>query len=572
MNSINIAIKNWMLAAANFLYAKLLVLPPSGWGLVIGAIPVLFLAGLAFRKFNHPVWPRWSQVVRHGSHPLLLWPSVLLLLGVLLGVFALCSLALQLNVFHTHVWPALKPRAWTAGFGLVGGLSIGGLLYYWYVPGLQTPEAGLAGTQGEVKGGQVTYDPENYFFKKKDHVFWGLDAETGKPVYLSALQSRLNKVIPAATRSGKGVSVQMLAPQFVGQGDGVFVFDPKQDSKMPRALASFCERHNLPFQMIDLRHTAAPQLCLFDGLDAELIKMMFSAGFDLADSGQMDRVYRLEDRQAAEKLARLAVQQDALALPDMVRLATQDESIAKTKVFWGFLNELAGLPAISARSGFDLTAPFAQGGMVYIMGDPMNPIVKMAMRMVLVRVLMQIYNRPRFDDNQRWIGVILDEFKHMLSVPACDALGMIQDFKGHATLLFQSFGDFAGVPGMDEKRVRGSVLDNSKLKLVFQSQNNDTAQWASQETTTQQNYSSSSDKGHDRDRSPGQWREGEVPSIHPNMFKQLPPLTGALILEGQSRLVRVAPLKHLTKGYPTTYSGAVGAPSVHEQPVGFDLI
>ncbi len=572
MEALQLKIRQIQFDVANFLFSKLLVLPPWAWGVTIGMIPVLFLAGMAFKKFNHPVYPRWSQVIRHSSHPLMLWPSFILLLSIALGAFALYFLALHLNVFQSHVWPALKPRAWSAAYGFTGGLSIGGLLYYWYVPGLQAPDAGLAGAQGELKSEQVTYDPENYFFKKKGQVFWGLDAKTSKPVYLTALQSRLNKVIPAATRSGKGVSVQMLAPQFAGQGDGVFVFDPKQDSKMPRALASFCERSGLPFQMIDLRHTAAAQICLFDGLDAELIKMMFAAGFDLADSGQMDRVYRLEDRQAAERLARLAVLHDARALPDMVRLAAQDESISQAKVFWGFLNELASLPAIGARSGFDLTAPFANGGMVYIMGDPMNPVVKMAMRMVLVRVLMQIYNRPRFDNQQRWIGVILDEFKHMLSVPACDALGMIQDFKGHATLLFQSFGDFSGVPGIDEKRVRGSVLDNSKLKLVFQSQNNDTAQWAAQETTTQQNYSSSSDKSHDRDRSPGQWREGEVPSIHPNMFKQLPPLTGALILEGRSRLLRVAPLKQLTKGFPEIYSGAISAPSIHEQPVGSNLI
>ena len=44
--------------------------------------------------------------------------------------------------------------------------------------------------------------------------FFGLDIKQ-RPVYLDGKQARLNKVIPAATRAGKGVSVQMLVPQFV---------------------------------------------------------------------------------------------------------------------------------------------------------------------------------------------------------------------------------------------------------------------------------------------------------------------------------------------------------------------
>ena len=405
----------------------------------------------------------------------------------------------------------------------------------------------------------------------KGKIFFGLNLR-GKPIYLDAAQARLNKAIPAATRAGKGVTVQMLAPQYALNGDGVFIFDPKRDSKMPRALASFCKRRGVPFQMIDLRYDAPPQVCLFEGLDARQIMMMFSAGFDLADSGEMDRVYRLEDRQAAMATADLAVAQDARSLPDMVRAAVTQESISEAKVFWGFLTELAALPAISAKQGFDLTEPFSKGGIVYVMGDPMDPVVKMAQRMLLVRVLMQIYQRPRFEAKPRWIGVVLDEFKHLLSMPACDALGMIQDFHGHATLLFQSFGDFAGVPGINEDRVKGAVLDNCKLKMVFQAQNDATAQWAAQETCTVTNYLSSADKAHDAERSPGHWREGEGPSIHPNTFKRLPPLTAALIVGGESRVLRVSPLKHLTPEYPPLFKCASANTPVPGQPVEAGLI
>lgn len=80
---------------------------------------------------------------------------------------------------------------------------------------------------------------------------------------------------------------------------------------------------------------------------------------------------------------------------------------------------------------------------------------------------MQIYQRPRFEKDLRHICVVLDGFKHLLSVPAADALGMIQDSGGHAMLLFQSMGDLSACRGMDEKMVRGAILDNCKLKLIF---------------------------------------------------------------------------------------------------------
>ncbi|MCA3018932.1 MAG: hypothetical protein ING62_09820 [Rhodocyclaceae bacterium] len=72
----------------------------------------------------------------------------------------------------------------------------------------------------------------------KEQFFFGLD-QRKRPIYLNGVQARYNKAIPAATRAGKGVTVQVLAPQYALAGDGVYIFDPKRDSKMPRALSHF---------------------------------------------------------------------------------------------------------------------------------------------------------------------------------------------------------------------------------------------------------------------------------------------------------------------------------------------
>lgn len=406
---------------------------------------------------------------------------------------------------------------------------------------------------------------------KAQQFFFGLDPQ-GQPVYLDASLARLNKVIPAATRAGKGVCVQMLAPQFALAGDGVFIFDPKRDSKMPRALAKFCSKRRIQFQVIDLRHDAPPQICLLEGMNERQIFMMLCAGFDLADSGEMDRVYRLADRQAALATAKLAIENNIRSLPDLARIALQDKSISGAKVFSGFLTELACLPSISALSGFDMESPFREGGMVYIMGDPLDPVVKMAQKMLLVRVLLQIYQRPHLVESNRHICLVLDEGKHILTPPACDALGMMQDYKGHAMILFQSMGDLAAIPGVDEKIARGAILDNCKMKLVFQSQNHETATWASEETCKEKIYSQSSDKTHDSDRSPGHWNEDEAHAIHTNVFKTMPPLTAALIVGGETKIVHVSPLQNLTDEIPPLYNRAICSVPLAVQPAETGLI
>ncbi len=405
----------------------------------------------------------------------------------------------------------------------------------------------------------------------EERFFFGLD-QRKRPIYLNGVQARYNKAVPAATRAGKGVTVQVLAPQYALAGDGVYIFDPKRDSKMPRALSHFCARRGLPFQLVDLRYDAAPQVCLFEGLSARQINTLFTAGFDLADTGGIDRVYRLEDREAAMKAANFADRNDLRALPALVRGVAGDDDITKARVFWGLLKELASLPPVGASKGFDLTAPFKDGGMVYVMGDPMDPVVKMAQRMVLVRVLLHIYERPRFDGPVRPICVVLDEFKHLLSEPACDALGMIQDFGGHAMLLFQSLGDLASCAGIPEKRVRGAVLDNCKAKFILQSQNDETAKWASAETCEKTEFLESTDKSHDDARSPGQWRQTVAPQVHPNAFKKMPPMTGALIVDGTATIATVSPLVGMTPELPPLFGDAEVAKSLDESPAEGTLI
>jgi hypothetical protein len=108
--------------------------------------------------------------------------------------------------------------------------------------------------------------------------------------------------------------------------------------------------------------------------------------------------------------------------------------------------------------------------------------------------------------------------------------------------------------------------------MILQSQNHETAEWASLETCTRYSFIESSDKEQGAERSPGQWRAMEVPSIHANVFKRMPPLTAALIVNGESKIVRISPLQTRTDDFPPLYYQATYCAPLVPGPIEASLI
>lgn len=63
--------------------------------------------------------------------------------------------------------------------------------------------------------------------------------------------------------------------------------------------------------------------------------------------------------------------------------------------------------------------------------------------------------------------MFLDELKYLLSATTCEALGIVRSFRCHILLSHQSLGDLKEMPGVDPEKVRGAVVDNTNLKLIY---------------------------------------------------------------------------------------------------------
>ena len=130
------------------------------WALTLGLSLAILVAGVRLGKYSHPGRARWSLFVRHTTTVLLVWPAGLALVGLILFMGLTAVLTLSLG-WQTAVWEVAKFQILGAMGGLCGGVLLGGVCYYWLIPGLERPEA--AGVHERVPCAVQSYDPEEYF-------------------------------------------------------------------------------------------------------------------------------------------------------------------------------------------------------------------------------------------------------------------------------------------------------------------------------------------------------------------------------------------------------------------------
>lgn len=511
--------------------------PDWMWSLPTVLCVALVIGAPRLRLLNRPDWPLLSTLIRDVLGLPLHWLGLLLCYSTGVWVFAVVALA-YVGGFLEPAVRMLESRFYAAAVGIGVGVALGALLRYWAIPAFerQAPPADLL---GDAPIRSRDFDPAAYF-KLKQGIFFGLDA-AARPVYLPLRQGRQHLQVIGRTGSGKGVSIQMLVPQFVQHGESAFLFDPKDDKFLPEVLAAWCTSAGMPFRLIDLRSTV-PQINLLAGISARDLSTLFAAGFGLADSGGIDRVYRLDDRKAAQTAAELIAGLPNPSLPELLVAAVTEESVTSAKVFWGFLQELAMLPAFATRDGLDLSQCLAEPGITYVVGSTLDPVVIMAQKVLLLRVLQLVYARPRSGD-QRWVTLVVDEFKYLLSQSAIDALGVVRDFNCHVIVAHQSLGDLEACPGIPPAMVGGAVRDNTGLKLTYRPVDDLTARWAQDLSGTTRKHIESVRKDVKEGTADGAWRDEEVPLVHRNDLYKLPDMSGVLFGAGAPAYVSMRPLR-----------------------------
>lgn len=393
----------------------------------------------------------------------------------------------------------------------------------------------------------LTFDPLKYMDKSKG-VFLGLD-EKKEPTYIqfgSGTSAPHCQVI-GTTGAGKGVSLGVMASQFLERGEAVFFCDPKNDEWAPSVMYHAAKRTGKPCHYINLNRPSGAQFNLFEGATADEAFELFQAGFSLTEKGDASDFYGIADRREAINTARLMADQ---RMTIAEAYAAQEESWPLAEKFYGKLREMADTPSINAKSGgVDLERVISDGGCVYIVGSMRNDIVKTAQRILLVRLIQLAERRDRMAGELRKICIVLDEVKYHLSRPALEGLGAARDKGVHLVLAHQSLGDLKDcTKDLNPDAVVDAVVENCRVKICYKVQSPDTAEWLAQmsgtilvddESRNVERNLALSEKVDDKRTI----RQADRYFIDQNMLLNLPPQVSILYGAGLPKFVSIQPLK-----------------------------
>lgn len=322
------------------------------------------------------------------------------------------------------------------------------------------------------------FDPLQYMDPAQG-VFFGLD-ENNQPQFIPTdLWRRSHVQVIGTTGAGKGVATAVLLAQALRDGEAVVVIDPKDDEWAPHVLRAECERQGVPFRLVDLR-ADRPQIDLIDGATADQLEELLVAGFSLAEKGEAADFYRIGDRQAA-RLAGQLLDEDGDSSWTIRDLADHP-AIRKVKQeaagFVGKIDELARVAAVCAPYQRHLSQTVADGGCLYVIGSMRNERVRIAQRMILVRLLQIVETRDRIASKPRPVCCFLDELKYHLSRPALEGLGAARDKGLHLVLAHQSLADLRDCPAdLDGDAVVGAVVENCGIRIAYRVRDPETAEW-----------------------------------------------------------------------------------------------
>ena len=154
-------LKNKTYTLLDWIFQLVFLCPIWAWALAGLALVFFQLLGWRLSRFSRPTSPRGSLMIRHAVRPLLLWPASISSLVVFLGWFALFGLGNQYGVL-SQIWQAVRLHFLGFGLGAVLGLLLGGLFYYWLIPGWETPTSSFA-DPNTAMAQRRNYDPERFF-------------------------------------------------------------------------------------------------------------------------------------------------------------------------------------------------------------------------------------------------------------------------------------------------------------------------------------------------------------------------------------------------------------------------
>jgi len=328
---------------------------------------------------------------------------------------------------------------------------------------------------------QIIFDPASFIDKEKG-IFIGLN-ENEKPVHVSFGESNSapHVEVVGTTGVGKGVLLGLMATQFIEKGEAVVFCDPKNDDWAAHVVYAAAKRSGKQYHFINLNRPNGPQFDLFKGATEEEAFELLQAGFGLTEKGDASDFYGIADRREAGKTAKLMAEKGMnIAQVYAARREEFDDPANGAAKFAGRLREMAETPSINATNGegLNLEKVIEQGGCVYVVGSMRNDIIKTVQRILLVRLIQLAERRDRLSGTLRPVCIVLDELKYHLSRPALEALGAARDKGVHLVLAHQSVGDLRDcTKDLNPEAVVDGVVENCRLKAVYEVESPETAEW-----------------------------------------------------------------------------------------------
>jgi hypothetical protein len=397
----------------------------------------------------------------------------------------------------------------------------------------------------------LTFNPLKFMDKKKG-VFLGLD-ENKTPTYIEfgGGTSAPHVQVIGTTGAGKGVSLGVMASQFLERGEAVFFCDPKNDEWAPSVMFDAAKRTGKPYHYINLNRPNGAQFNLFEGATVDEAFELFQAGFGLTEKGDASDFYGIADRREAGITAKLmATEGLTIAEAYAARQDVINDPDSGAEKFFGKLREMAETPSINAKSGgVSFAQVIEEGGCVYIIGSMRNDIVKTAQRILLVRLIQLAERRNRMAGELRKICIVLDEVKYHLSRPALEGLGAARDKGVHLVLAHQSLGDLKDCSkDLNPDAVVDAVVENCRVKICYKVQSPETAKWlATMSGTIQVDDESRNVKKNlaqaETIEAGRSIRQADRYFIDENMLLNMPPSVSVLYGSGLPKFVSIQPLK-----------------------------
>lgn len=500
-------------------------------------VVVAYFVGNRLERIIKPDSPYISPIIRRVGSAMsfvglfmlmltLLYITLLLVLVVL--AYAISSGARDMAPSDIIILAVKNLWGATHGIfsGVIGGVISGGLfslpLVLRVIPKWERGN-GLSDVKELVRDFKQLngYDPRPFFDPSKGCFVGKNDA--GNPIYIPWAKIRETHIqVMGTTGAGKGVWLSAITYQCILAGEGLFWFDPKGDRFSPKLMRAAAKQAGKQFFFINLNPNQPPQLNLFSDAKAYEIAELFIAGFDLHSKGTDGDFHRGRDDDAAFYAADLVEKSEDQSLSSLIAAFMDVDSITEQENFWRHVLKLGRLQVFNTNAGVCLSDAVKNGAVVYVVGSTTNPEVKMAQKMILVRLVQLIAKRDRTKKNPP-IAVILDEFKHLLSPAALTALGAIRDFDSHFFLAHQSIGDLNSCPGIEKAEAYGAVVDNTAIKVIYKISDADYAEKLSKVGGKVRTHLDNVAKTtNDSGMAIGSWQEAQTPLISPDLITHLP--------------------------------------------------